>query len=147
MVSFFAPMALAAVLASTAATASAFQPTSFVGKSARVGTSLGATVDPDVVTKKEYEDICGVSFDDKLLSQRLERTKYLYPKHVEVIEDIAPIADQMVDDIVSCSCRCWKLISVTFLLSKKRSAMCPLPILGFAVGRHRCDIISMLLIA
>mmetsp|Transcript_36231 Transcript_36231/g.108570 ORF Transcript_36231/g.108570 Transcript_36231/m.108570 type:complete len:412 (-) Transcript_36231:437-1672(-) len=100
MVSFFAPMALAAVLASTAATASAFQPTSFVGKSARVGTSLGATVDPDVVTKKEYEDICGVSFDDKLLSQRLERTKYLYPKHVEVIEDIAPIADQMVDDIL-----------------------------------------------
>lgn len=64
-------------------------------------TSLQVAVDPSTVTKKDYEDICGVSFDDESLEQRLQRTSFLYPKHVEVIEDIAPIADKMVDDIVS----------------------------------------------
>jgi hypothetical protein len=60
-------------------------------------------VDPTVVSKKEFQDICGVEFDDQTLEQRLKRTIYLYPKHVEVIEDIAPIADAMVDEIVSTS--------------------------------------------
>jgi hypothetical protein len=65
-------------------------------------TSLGmVAVDPTVVTNKEYEDICGTSFDDKMLMNRLEATNYLYPKHVEVIEDIAPVAAAMVDEVVS----------------------------------------------
>jgi len=63
-------------------------------------TSLKVAVDPTTVTNKEYEDICGVSFDEKLLEKRLGATNYLYPKHVEVIEDIAPIAGAMVDEVV-----------------------------------------------
>lgn len=63
--------------------------------------ALKATVDPSTVTKKEYEDICGVSFDDESLEKRLERTSFLYPKHVEVVEDLAPMVDDMVDNIVS----------------------------------------------
>lgn len=89
-------MALGLTMASVAM---AFQPVSFL--SARRSTSLNVAVDPTTVTKKEYEDICGVSFDEETLEQRLRRTSFLYPKHVEVIEDIAPIADKMVDDIVS----------------------------------------------
>lgn len=57
-------------------------------------------VDPTTVTKKEYEDICGISFDDEALQRRLKSTKFLYPKHVEVIEDIAPIAGEMVDEVL-----------------------------------------------
>lgn len=63
-------------------------------------TQLNVAVDPTVITKQEYEDICGVSFDSKSLEQRLESTKFLYPKHVDVIEDIAPLAGTMVDDIL-----------------------------------------------
>lgn len=63
-------------------------------------TKLQVAVDPSVITKKEYQDICGVSFDHETLEQRLRRTNFLYPKHVEVIEDIAPIAGAMVDEIV-----------------------------------------------
>lgn len=76
----------------------AFSPSSFAAKQRM--TSLSATVDPDTVTKKEYEDICGVSFDDKSLAERLQRTNYLYPKHVEVVEDLAPMVDDMVDNIL-----------------------------------------------
>jgi hypothetical protein len=61
---------------------------------------LNVAVDPSVITKKEYQDICGVSFDHETLEQRLTRTNFLYPKHVEVIEEIAPIAGAMVDEIV-----------------------------------------------
>ena len=65
--------------------------------------ALSATgvVDPAVVTKKEYQDICGVDFSDRELVQRLAKTSYLYPKHVEVIEDFTPMVDRMVDEIVS----------------------------------------------
>mmetsp|Transcript_11657 Transcript_11657/g.22344 ORF Transcript_11657/g.22344 Transcript_11657/m.22344 type:complete len:418 (+) Transcript_11657:259-1512(+) len=66
----------------------------------RQTTALKVAVDPTTVTKKEYEDICGVSFDDQLLEKRLGATNYLYPKHVEVIEDIAPIAGAMVDEVL-----------------------------------------------
>lgn len=76
----------------------AFAP-SFGAKSQKT-TSLQVAVDPEVVTKKEYEDICGVSFDDQSLEERLKRTNYLYPKHVEVVEDLAPMVDKMVDDIL-----------------------------------------------
>jgi len=63
-------------------------------------TSLASTVDPATITKKEYQDICGVDFDDSTLADRLARTNYLYPKHVEVIEDFAPLVDKMVDEIL-----------------------------------------------
>ena len=43
-------------------------------------------------------------YDSETLEQRLQRTSFLYPKHVEVIEDIAPIADSLVDSIVSNAC-------------------------------------------
>ena len=90
---------LAAALSASSPLASAFVPQSISSTS----TSLRATVDPSVVTKKEYQDICGVNFDDESLEERLTRTKFLYPKHVEVIEDLAPIAGAMVDDVVSLS--------------------------------------------
>jgi hypothetical protein len=67
-------------------------------------TRLGVAVDPTVVTKKDYQDICGVSFDEQGLQKRLQATNFLYPKHVEVIEDIAPIAGAMVDDVVRAFC-------------------------------------------
>jgi hypothetical protein len=70
--------------------------------SGRIGSALKmVSVDPSTITKKDYEDVCGVSFDERSLEERLTSTKYLYPKHVEVVEDIAPIASQMVDEIVS----------------------------------------------
>jgi hypothetical protein len=77
----------------------AFQPAPL--SLSRPESALKVAVDPSTITKKEYEDICGVSFDEQTLEQRLKRTSFLYPKHVEVIEDIAPIAGAMVDDIVS----------------------------------------------
>lgn len=78
----------------------AFTPSS---SSLRSKTLLRVSVDPEVVTKKEYEDICGVSFNEGTLEERLKRTSYLYPKHVEVISDFEPLVDQLVDDIVSFS--------------------------------------------
>ncbi|GAX14596.1 acyl-[acyl-carrier-protein] desaturase [Fistulifera solaris] len=67
----------------------------------RPATALGmVAVDPTTVTKKEYEDICGVHFTEDMLQKRLEATNFLYPKHVEVINDIAPIAAEMVDDVL-----------------------------------------------
>ena len=64
-------------------------------------TALQGAVDPTTITKKEYQDICGISFDENGLAGRLKATNFLYPKHVEVIEDIAPIANTMWDEIVS----------------------------------------------
>jgi hypothetical protein len=63
--------------------------------------ALKVAVDPTTVSKKDYEDICGVAFDEQSIHDRLKSTKFLYPKHVEVIEDIAPIASEMVDELVS----------------------------------------------
>ena len=71
-----------------------------------IRTELQSTVDPTTITNKEYQDICGVDFDDKSLAERLSKTAYLYPKHVEVIDDFAPMVDRMVDEIVSCSLVC-----------------------------------------
>ena len=85
---------------SLAAVGNAFQHQPMSGTRV-VGTSLSVATDPSTVTKKEYEDICGVSFDQQSLEERLKATNFLYPKHVEVIEDIAPIANEMVDEIVS----------------------------------------------
>ena len=89
----------------------AFQP---VPRVVSQTTALQVAVDPTVVSKKDYEDICGVGFDEETLEQRLKRTSYLYPKHVEVIEDIAPIAGAMVDDIVSLSRCVWSSLVRTW---------------------------------
>jgi hypothetical protein len=91
---------LLAILAA-APSITAFAPSHVKNAQLSLTSSLKATVDPETITKKEYEDICGVNFDQELLQKRLERTAYLYPKHVEVVEDLAPIVDEMVDNIVS----------------------------------------------
>lgn len=105
--------ALAAILSSASSLVAAFTNpavTSSVATTKKstasttsTSTSIYSTVDPSVVTKKEYQDICGVDFDDRTLSDRLKKTSYLYPKHVEVIEDFEPLVNKMVDDIVSFS--------------------------------------------
>mmetsp|Transcript_5348 Transcript_5348/g.7866 ORF Transcript_5348/g.7866 Transcript_5348/m.7866 type:complete len:412 (-) Transcript_5348:317-1552(-) len=77
----------------------AFQSPSLLTRQSR-STALNVAVDPETVTKEEYRDICGVDFDSETMEQRLTRTSYLYPKHVEVIEDLSPIAEAMVDDIL-----------------------------------------------
>ncbi len=101
---------LSAVLAASVGSAACFGVTSAftaaggrptTTRSSSLPSQLGATVDPTVVTKKEYQDICGVDFDDSTLASRLAKTAYLYPKHVEVIDDFAPLVDKMVDEIVS----------------------------------------------
>lgn len=102
---------LAAVLAA-AATAGAFTPRSFVAQRAsavdkstlRTTTTLSYTVDPGTITKKAYQDIIGVGFEGKAT-----KTSYLYPKHVEVIEDFEPLVDDMVDNILlECGDKAWQ---------------------------------------
>jgi hypothetical protein len=93
--------AIGTILASAVSAASAFTPPAIKTKSRTISSSLNVATDPTFVTKQEYQDICGVSFDENMLFKRLESTSYLYPKHVEVIQDIAPIAGAMVDEVVS----------------------------------------------
>ena len=64
-------------------------------------TTLKAITDPSLVTKKEMDDIVGADFDKDSTAKRFNADKFLYPKHVEVVTDIAPIADEMVNEIVS----------------------------------------------
>ena len=90
---------MSAVVSTVMSSTLGFQPSA---GSSRPVTALGmVAVDPTTVTKKEYEDICGIHFTEDMLEKRLEATNFLYPKHVEVIDDIAPIAAKMVDDVVS----------------------------------------------
>jgi len=88
-----------ALLASTPAMAAAFAPVSFMSNQHR-SSSLNVAVDPEIATKKEYQDVCGVSFDVEGLAEKLDRTKFLYPKHVEVIADFDHIVDSMVDNVL-----------------------------------------------
>lgn len=92
--------ALLVLLAAAPEMVNAFAPSPFVPNNHRASTQVNVAVDPETVTKKEYEDICGVGFDKGTLEERLKRTNYLYPKHVEVIEDFAPLVDEMVDNIL-----------------------------------------------
>lgn len=117
--------ALSAVIAASVGTCGAFTPQSFLaqrpaaasttatkanGRNARTIRTIGtpststllmaSTVDPTMVTAKEYQDICGVDFDDRTMAERLAKTAYLYPKHVEVIADFEPMVDRMVDEIL-----------------------------------------------
>ena len=92
-------------LVAAGSTVMAFQPASPAMQTPKTSLSMVA-VDPSTVTKKDYEDICGVSFDEESMMERLQSTKFLYPKHVEVIEDIAPIAGEMVDELVRFDISC-----------------------------------------
>ena len=95
---------LASIAASSVGSGVAFAPQSLRGRrssSSSSLTALSATVDPTVVTKKDYQDICGVDFNDSTLADRLARNPYLYPKHFEVINDFTPMVNKMVDEIVS----------------------------------------------
>ena len=96
-------LALAVLLSSTSAAAFSISSSlPRVRASQRSSTSsLNVAVDPEVVSKKEYEDICGIGFDEESMEKRLERTKFLYPKHVEVIEDFDSVVEEMVDKVVS----------------------------------------------
>ena len=57
-------------------------------------------VDPTVLSKQEYQDVCGLDFDQETMEQRLQATNYLYPQHVQVISELEPVAQEMVDDVV-----------------------------------------------
>mmetsp|Transcript_11187 Transcript_11187/g.23178 ORF Transcript_11187/g.23178 Transcript_11187/m.23178 type:complete len:416 (+) Transcript_11187:207-1454(+) len=63
-------------------------------------TQLRVAADPSLVTKKEMDDITGADFDKDSTAKRFNADKFLYPKHVEVVTDIAPIADEMVTEIL-----------------------------------------------
>jgi acyl-[acyl-carrier-protein] desaturase len=93
-------MALGVILSSTSITA--FSPLSSTLNTHRTSstTALNVAVDPEVVSKKDYQDICGIGFDHESLEQRLTRTKFLYPKHVEVIADFDSVVQEMVDDVL-----------------------------------------------
>ena len=94
---------IGAALLSMVASAIAFSPTSplAVIRPTTTTSQLQVAVDPSVATNKEYQDVCGNIFGEDEMMQRLEKTSYLYPRHVEVIEDLAELAGQMTDKIVS----------------------------------------------
>merc|ERR1719162_713187 len=92
-------MALILLLASSLAIASSFTPKSLLSHH-RAATSLKVAVDPEVVSKKDYEAICGIGFETYSLEERLEKANYLYPKHVEVIKDFDHIVARMVDNVL-----------------------------------------------
>jgi hypothetical protein len=91
----------AAAIFSMVASVMAFAPAPLVSRGA---TTLGIAADPEVATTKEYQDVCGNIFGEDEMLNRLEKTAYLYPSHVAVIEDLSEIAGKMTDEIVSCSC-------------------------------------------
>jgi len=98
---------LGSLFATAVTSAAAFAPSTFAPQ--RAMSSLNVAVDPTTVTKKEYQDICGLEFTETDMAARLQRTSYLYPKHVEVIEDIAPVADEMVQEILlECGENAWQ---------------------------------------
>jgi len=66
----------------------------------RGNSQLNVATDPTTITKKEYADICGDVFTEEEMHRRLEKHEYLYPKHVEVIQDLEPIAAVMTDEIL-----------------------------------------------
>jgi hypothetical protein len=99
MFSLKSKMAFGSLVASAASSALAFQPATTPFRAAKTSLNVGA-VDPATVSKKDYDDILGTAFDGRSMEDQLKSTKLLYPKHVDVIEDIAPVADRMVDEVV-----------------------------------------------
>jgi len=88
----------AAAVLSMMATAMAFAPTAVM--TTRPTSGLSVAVDPTVASPKEYQDVCGNVFGEDEMNDRLKRTNYLYPKHVEVIEDLSEIAGDMTNKIL-----------------------------------------------
>lgn len=93
------------ITASAAGIVTAFHQATFISNSnqqniCRAKSNLKVATDPTLITTKEFQDICGADYSAEELDRRLQRTAYLYPKHVEVIEDLEPIVDEMVDEIL-----------------------------------------------
>lgn len=87
----------------TIANVFAFQAQPFLSRAtigSHINSQLKVAVDPSTVTKKELDDIVGADFEKDAMYKRLQTNDFLYPKHVEVINDIAPIAGAMVDEIL-----------------------------------------------
>jgi len=87
------------LLASSLTVANSFAPKSLLSYH-QVTTSLKVAVDPEVVSKKDYDAICGIGFESYSLQERLEKANYLYPKHVEVIKDFDHVVSRMVDNVL-----------------------------------------------
>lgn len=90
---------LVILLASSLTFATSFAPKSLLSLH-QVTTSLKVAVDPEVVSKKDYDAICGIGFESYSLQERLEKANYLYPKHVEVIKDFDHVVSRMVDNVL-----------------------------------------------
>jgi len=86
----------------TAGTVSAFQLSSNKPFTTQVRhpSCLQVAVDPTVVTNEEFQKIKGSTPTPEEAAKRLERNWYQRPRHVEVIEDISPIVDEMVENIL-----------------------------------------------
>lgn len=91
---------LSTILASSLVITTSFTPRSSVSRHHRTETSLDASVDPEVVSKKDYDSIRGIGFETYSLQERLEKANYLYPKHVEVVKDFDDVVNRMVDDVL-----------------------------------------------
>jgi len=66
----------------------------------RLPSFLQVAVDPTVVTNEEFQNIKGSIPSPGEVSKILEKSWYHRPRHVEVIEDISPIVDEMVENIL-----------------------------------------------
>ena len=93
-------IAAAVLVASCAYSVLGFAPPSSHVRSG-INTALNVAVDPMTVTTKEYNEICGTVLTEDEMLQKYDQTPHLYTKHVEVVEDLAPLAGEMVDKIVS----------------------------------------------
>jgi len=99
MIAFSKKTALILLVASSLTIASSFTPKSLLSHH-RAATSLKVAVDPEVVSKKDYDSICGIGFESYSLQERLEKANYLYPKHVEVIQDFDDVVNRMIDNVL-----------------------------------------------
>ncbi len=100
------------LLAGLAFTASAFSP---IRNSPAVRTPTNPSIHPDsrlkvanmppadssVMTKKELSEMrATVPKTREEIEEEINRSRYLYPKHVEVMRDMEPFVDKTVDDIL-----------------------------------------------
>jgi len=97
-------LALIIVVATASRMVAAFTPQSLVTNIPLSRTRLHVSIERELVSTKEYEQIKGLEYGVKkleTLEEHQARTGYKYPKHVEVIEDFEPVVATMVDKIVS----------------------------------------------
>lgn len=96
-------MALIIVVATASRMVAAFTPQSLVTNIPLSRTRLHVSIERELVSTKEYEQIKGLEYGVKkleTLEEHQARTGYKYPKHVEVIEDFEPVVATMVDKIL-----------------------------------------------